>query len=153
MHTALNALKLVETILEAATTPPLLSPKQGQSCSLLKFNPTYDEIPNPTREMQEVNLPEPDDPLNPEKWEVGCKIRHPESVQQGPSTEIGVCDLRSKQGEFQHKTAQFLRQSTALSANDHHTRRISEPYTWWGTPPPPVQSAAWPEERDKSCLL
>jgi len=72
------------------------------------FNPTYDEIPNPTREMREVNLPEPDDPLNPEKWEVECKIRHPESVQQGPSTAIGIPDLKSKQGEFQHKTAQSL---------------------------------------------
>jgi len=119
VHTALNALKPAETILEAAATPPLLSPKQGQS--LLKFNPTYDEIPNPIQEMREVNPPEPDDPLNPEKWEVGCKIRHPESVQQGPSTAIGVPDLRSKQGEFQHKTAQSIRHSTARSASDHHT--------------------------------
>jgi len=47
VHTALNALKLSETVLEVAATPPPLSPKQGQSCSLLKFNPTYDEIPNP----------------------------------------------------------------------------------------------------------
>jgi len=51
VHTTLNALKLADTILEAAATPPPLSQKQGQSSSLLKFNPTYDEIPNPTREM------------------------------------------------------------------------------------------------------
>jgi len=113
VHTALNALKPAETILQAAAIPPPLSQKQGQSCSLLKFKPTYDEIPNPTREMREVNLPEPDDPLNPEKWEVGCKIRHPGSVQQGPSTAICVPDLRSKQGEFQHKTVQSLRRCTA----------------------------------------
>jgi len=30
VHTALNALKPVETILQAAATPPPLSPKQGQ---------------------------------------------------------------------------------------------------------------------------
>jgi len=97
--------------------------------------------------MWELNPPEPDDPLNPEKWEVGCKIQHPESVQQGPSTAIGVPDLRSKQGEFQHKTVQSLQHSTARSASDHHTRRVSEPYTWWGTWPPPGNrqlSAAWP---------
>jgi len=63
--------------------------------------------------MWEVNLPEPDDPLNPEKWEWGAKIRHPESVRQGPSTAIGIPDLRSKRGEFQHKTAQSLRRCTA----------------------------------------
>jgi len=67
VHTTLNALKLAETILEAAATPPPLSQKQGQSSSLLKFNPTYNEIPNPTREMWEVNLPKPDDPLNAQK--------------------------------------------------------------------------------------
>jgi len=61
---------------------------------------------------------------------------HPESVQQGPSTAIGVPDLRSKQGEFQHKTTQSIRHSTARSTSDHHTRRVSEPYTWWGTWPP-----------------
>jgi len=72
------------------------------------FNPTYNEIPNSTRKMPEVDPPEPDDPLNPEKWEAGCKIQHPENVQQGLSTAIGVPDLRSKQGEFQHKTAQSL---------------------------------------------
>jgi len=48
VHTALNAVKPAETILEAAATPPPLSQKQGQSHSLLKFNPTYAEIPNPT---------------------------------------------------------------------------------------------------------
>jgi len=126
VHTALNALKPAETILQAAATPPPLSQKQGQSCSLLKFNPTYDGIPNPTRELREVNPPEPDDPLNPQK----C-------VQQGPSAAIGVPDLRSKQGEFQHKTAQSLRRGTARSASSHHTRRVREPYTWWGTRPPP----------------
>jgi len=45
VHTALNALKLTETILEAAVTPLPLSQKQGQSSSQLKFNPTYDKIP------------------------------------------------------------------------------------------------------------
>jgi len=87
--------------------------------------------------MREVNPPEPDDPLNPEKWEVGCKIRHPESVQQGPSTATGIPDLRSKQGEFQRKTMQTTSHSTAHSASNHHTRWVSEPYTWWGTRPPP----------------
>jgi len=115
VHTALNVLKPAETILQAAATPPPLSQKQGQSGSLLKFNPTYDDIPNPTREMWEVNPPEPDDPLNPEKWKLGCKIQHPESVRQGLSAAIGVPDLRSKQGEFQHKTAQSLRCSTATA--------------------------------------
>jgi len=94
--------------------------------------------------MRELNLPEPDDPLNREKWEVGCKIQHPESVQQGPSTAIGIPDLRSKQGEFQHKTAQSIRHSTARSASNHHTRWVSEPYTWWGTCPPRVtDSTGW----------
>jgi len=143
VHTALNALKPAETILEAAATPPPLSPKQGQSCSFLKFNSTYDEIPSPTREMREVNPPEPDDPLNPEKREVGRETGHPETVQQGASTAIGKPNLRSKQGEFQHKTAQSLRHSTARSASNHHARRISEPYTWWGTRPAPGQLAAW----------
>jgi len=115
VHTALNALKHIETILQAAATPPPLSQKQGQSRSPLKFNPTYDEIPNPTQKMREVNPPEPDDPLNPEKWEVRCKTWHYESVQQGPSTAIGIPDLRSKQGEFQHKTVQSLRHSTAAA--------------------------------------
>ena len=109
------------------------------------FNPTYNEIPNPTREMREVNLPEPDDPLNPEKWEVECNIRHPKSVQQGPSTAIVLPDLRSKQGEFQHKTVQSLRHSTARSTSSHHTRWISKPYTWWGTRPPhAVGGTDWP---------
>jgi len=115
VHTALNAFKPTETILQAAATPLPLSQKQGQRGSLLKFNPTYDKIPNPLQEMWEVNLPKPDDPLNPEKWEVGCKIPHLESVRQGPSTAIGVPDLRSKKGEFQHKTAQSLRRSTAAA--------------------------------------
>ena len=56
--------------------------------------------------------------------------------QQGPSTAVGVPDLRSKQGEFQPKTAQSLRHSTACSASSHHTRWVSEPYTCWGTRPP-----------------
>jgi len=66
------------------------------------------KIPKPTQEMWEVNPPEPDDPFNPEKWEVGCKTRHPKNVQQGPSTAIVIPDMRSKQGEFQHKTVQSL---------------------------------------------
>jgi len=94
--------------------------------------------------MWEVNPPEPDDTSNPEKWEVGCKIRHPESVQQGPSTAIGIPDLRSKQGEFQRKTAQSLRHSTAHSASNHHTRWVSEPYTWQGTRSPPGLPVAPP---------
>jgi len=57
-------------------------------------------------------------------------------VQQGPSTAVGVPDLRSEQGEFQPKTAQSLQRSTARSASGHHTERVSEPYTWWGTRPP-----------------
>jgi len=113
VHTALNAFKPAETILEAAATPPLLSPKQGQSRSLLKFKPTYDEVPSPTREMWEVNPPKSDDPLDPEKWEVGCGIQHPGGVQRGLSASVGVPDLRSKQGEFQHKTAQSVRRRTA----------------------------------------
>jgi len=80
VHTALNTFKPAEIILQAAAILPPLSQKQGQSRSLLKFNPAYDEIPNPTREMREVNLPKPDDTLNPVKWEVGYKIQHPESV-------------------------------------------------------------------------
>ena len=56
--------------------------------------------------------------------------------QQGSSTAVGVPDLRSKQGEFQPKTAQSLRHSTACSASSHHTRWVSEPYTCWGTRPP-----------------
>jgi len=113
--------------LKAAATPPPLSQKLGQSRSLLKLHRTCDEIPNPKGEMWEVNPPEPDDPLNPEKWEVVCKIQHPESVQQGSSTAIGVHDLRSKQGELQHKTAQSFRHNRARSASNHHTRWVSEP--------------------------
>jgi len=120
-----------------AAAPAPLSQKQGQSRSLLKYlTPHTMKIPKPTREMREVNPPEPDDPLYPEKWEVACKTRHPESVQQGPSTAICIPDLRSKQGEFQHKTVQSLRHSTARSTSSHHTRRVREPYTWWGTQPP-----------------
>jgi len=65
--------------------------------------------------MRQVDALEPDDSLNPEKREVGCKTRHPEHVRQGPSTAIGVHDLRSKQGEFQSITMKPLRHSTACS--------------------------------------
>jgi len=110
VHTALNALKPAETVLQEAATPPPLSPKKEQTelQSFEIFNPTYDEIPNATREMREVNPPEPDDPFNPEKWEVGCKTEHPENVQHGPSTAISVPNPRSKQGELQRKTVQPL---------------------------------------------
>jgi len=109
VHTALNALKPTETILQAAAAPPPLSQKQGQSCSLFKYLTLHTmKIPNPTQEMPEVNLPEPDDSFNPEKWEEGCKTRHPKSVQQGPSTAIGIPDPGSEQGELQCKATQSL---------------------------------------------
>jgi len=60
------------------------------------------------------------------KW--GAKIQHPESVLQGLSTVIGVADLRSKRGEFQHKTTQSLRRCTgavpAVTASDGSTNLI-----------------------------
>jgi len=80
---------------------------------------------------------------------VGCKIQHPESVQQGPSTAIGVPDLRSKQGEFQPKTVQPLRHSTARSASSHHTRRLRKPGTG-GHTALPGQQAAWAPPRPRS---
>ena len=86
--------------------------------------------------MWEMNPPEPDDPFNPDKWEVGCETGHPKSVQQGRSTAIDVSDLRSKQGELQCKTMRSLRRSTACSASDHHTGRVSKPDIWWGTRSP-----------------
>jgi len=90
VHTALNALIPAETILQAAAVPPPLSPKQGQRRSLLKYLTLHTiKFPHPMREMREVNQPEPDDPFNPEKREEGCKTRHPESVQQGPSAATG----------------------------------------------------------------
>jgi len=57
-------------------------------------------------------------------------------VQQGPSTAVGVPDLRPKQGEFQPKAAQSLQRSTARSASSHHVGRVSEPYTCRDTRPP-----------------
>ena len=57
-------------------------------------------------------------------------------VQQGPSTTVDISNLRSKQGEFQPKTAQSLRHSTACSTSSHRTRRVSKPHTCWGTWPP-----------------
>ena len=47
---------------------------------------------------------------------MGHKTRRPEKAQQGPSTTVGVPNLGSKQREFQHKTVQSLRHSTAHSA-------------------------------------
>jgi len=65
--------------------------------------------------MREVNPPKPDNPLDLEKWEVGCGIWHPRGVQRRLSAAIGVPDLRSKQGEFQHKTARSIRRCTATA--------------------------------------
>jgi len=49
--------------------------------------------------------------------------------QQGPSTTVGVPDLRSKQGELQPKTVQPLQRSTARSTSSHHTGWVSKPGT------------------------
>jgi len=116
VHTALNALKPSDTVWQAAAAPPPLSHKQGltKPQSFEIFNPTYDEIPHPTREIQEVDPPETD-PLNPEKREVGCKTQHSKNVKQGPSTATGAPNLRSEQGELQRKTVQSLRCSTAAA--------------------------------------
>jgi len=64
----------------------VISKAETEPQSFEIFNLTYNEIPNPTREMRELNPSEPDNPFIPEKWEVGWKAQHPESVQQGPST-------------------------------------------------------------------
>ena len=93
--------------------------------------------------MREVNPPEPDDPFNPEKREAGRETRHPESVQQGPSTATGGPDLRSEQGELQCKAKQSLRHSTAAVPGRPWMQR-QRPLRWtgqqtghfWGLGPP-----------------
>jgi len=122
-----------------------LQSRNRQSSSLLKYLTLHTmKIPSPTREMREVNLPEPDKPFNPEKREEGCKTWHPKSVQQGPPTAIGVSDLRSKQGDFQHPsdTAQPQCQArSGCSASGHRTGWVSEPDTAGACGPPQAASA------------
>ena len=67
MHTALNTLTPAETNLQAAAAPPPLSQKQEQTepQSFEILNPVYNKIPNPTRQMWNVNLPKPDNPFDP----------------------------------------------------------------------------------------